>query len=329
MKRRTFITGSAALLAAPDIVRAQGVNGTRRLAILTTAQPVSEMTASGDVKYRALFEELRRLGYVEGQNLTVLRYSAEGHQDRYSEVAKHAIDVAPDVILAFGLMALACKSLAVTVPLVFVYADPVAYGLVASLARPGGSMTGVTTNAGLELWGKRLSILREAAQELKSLYFLTSKADETGAAVRHAAEELGLSISAITLTGDINENTYAQVFETMKARGADGLVVSVTSENLTYRRVIVKLANQFKLPAVYPYRDYIVDGGLLSYGIDLSELNVLAAGQIARILGGMKPAEIPVLEPTRFQLIANVKAAQAIGMTLPSSLLLRADEVIE
>ena len=331
MRRRTFIAGSAALLAGPHIARGQGTT-TKRLAILHTSAALSSITASGDVRYKALFEELTNLGYVEGQNLTVLRYSAEGHQNKYMEVARQAVDAAPDVVLGIGLMAPAYQSLPTTIPLVFVFSDPVAAGLVASLAHPGGHFTGVSTDAGLGILGKRLSVLREVVPRLSKPYYLTLKFDweaAGGAAIRSAADELGLSISAIPIDGEVNENVYARVFTAMRAAGADGLVVAVTSEISTFSRSVVSLANQFKLPAVYPYRSYVLEGGLISYGSTPEELYSLAARQIASILRGMKPADLPVLQPTKIELIVNVKAARAIGLTLPQTLLLTADEVIE
>jgi len=150
-----------------------------------------------------------------------------------------------------------------------------------------------------------------------------------GAILRDAAKQLDLSISTIPISGNIEENAYSETFEAMKADGADGLIVSDTPANTTNSRTIVKLASQFKLPAVYPYREFAVDGGLLAYSIKLAEAYRLAAGQIANIFAGAKPADLPFLQQTRFELIANLMAAQTIGLTLPPSLLLRADEVIE
>ena len=290
------------------------------------------MTATGDVRYTALFEQLSRLGYVEGQNLTVLRYSAEGHQDKYIEVAHRAFDAAPDVILGVGNMAAAYRSLQASIPLVFVYADPVSEGLVASIARPGGNVTGVSTDAGLEILGKRLSILKEAVPTLSNPYYLTVKIDwETaaGAAIRSAAEGLGLTISAIPIDGTIDDNAYERVFAAMRAASADGLIVSVASEISTFSRIVVRLANQFKIPAVYPNRSYAVEGGLIAYATSWEELYSLAARQIASIFEGIKPADLPVLQPTKIDLIVNLKAARAIGLTLPQSLLLAANEVVE
>ena len=190
----------------------------------------------------------------------------------------------------------------------------------------------MSVDAGLEIWGKRLSILKEAVKDLSRPYFLTVKRgweSREGAILRGAAGQLNLSLSCIPISGDIHEDTYPNIFNAMKAGGADGLIVSDTPPNTTNSRTIATLANQFGLPAIYPYGEYTVDGGLLAYSIELSKAYRLAARQIADIFAGAKPADLPFLQQTRFQLIANLKAAQAIGLTLPPSVLLLADEVVE
>jgi len=169
-------------------------------------------------------------------------------------------------------------------------------------------------------------------RKLSKPYFLTVKSgweSREGTILRNAAGQLDLSLSSVPISGDIHEDTYLDIFEAMKAGGADGLIVSDTPPNTTNSRMIATLASQFRLPAIYPYREYTVDGGLLAYSIELAEAYRLAARQIADIFAGAKPADLPFLQQTRFQLIANVQAAQAIGLTLPPSVLLLADEVIE
>lgn len=330
MKRRTFVAGSAALLTMPGIVRAQTTKPTKRLAMIRPAGPVSVMTPNGYPYYKVFFEELARHGYVEGHNLTVFRFSAEGHEDRYEAVLQQAIGLAPDVIWCGSGLMIGKKT--TTIPIVAVVLDPVAEGLTTSLARPSGNITGVTIAQGSEIWGKRLSILKEAVVNLKQPSFL-SKENEwnelDGKAARQAAEQLGLSLAPALLKADVSAESYARIFEEIKASGADGLLVDPSVENITHRAIIAALASQHRLPAIYPLREYIVDGGLLAYAIDLSEMFRVGAGQIASIIEGTKPGDIPFFQPTKYQLIANVKAAQAIGLTLPASLLLRADEVIE
>jgi putative ABC transport system substrate-binding protein len=330
MKRREFIAGTTAMLAVPSIVRAQGAKPTRRLAMVRPAGPVSIMTPKGLPAYKVLFDELGKLGYVEGQNLVVFRLSAEGHQDRTRAVLQQAIDADPDVIWCASSQML--RSITTSIPIVSVTSDPIALGSTTSLARPSSNITGVTLDSGLEIWGKRLSLLKEAAQKLKNPYFLALDSiwkGRIGQAVKQAADQLGLSLAPILLKADVSADSYPPIFDEMKASGADGIIVDSSVENLTYRKAITALAARHRLLTVYPFREFVVDGGLLAYAVDLSEAFRLAAGQIASIFGGTKPADIPFLQPTKYQLIANVKAAQAIGLTLPPSLLLRADEVIE
>jgi ABC-type uncharacterized transport system substrate-binding protein len=332
MKRRTFIAGSAALLAMPTIVPAQGAKPTKRLAMVQSAGPVSRMTPTGTRPYMAFFEELGRLGYVEGHNLIVFRFSAEGYQDGYGALIQQAIDAAPDVIWCAGPVPAVLNSTKTTIPIVVLSGDPVAWGFTTSLARPSRNITGVTIDGGQQIWGKRLSILKEAVETLNKPAFLSTTLSwegPAGQAVRRAANELGLSLTQALLQADITSDTYAPVFEAAKAFGVDGLLVSDAGANLTYRQTIIALAAQHRLPIVYPYRDYVLDGGLLAYATDLSELLRVAAGQIVRLFAAAKPGDIPFVQPTKFQLIANVKAAQAIGLALPQSLLLHADEVIE
>ena len=331
MKRRTFIAGSAALVATPTIVRAQAIK-TKRLAMAGSSAPVSAMTPTGTRHYIAFFEELGRLGYVEDHNLIVFRFSAEGHQDRYGAVLQQAIDAAPDVILCPGPVPAVLNSTTTSIPIVVVSGDPVAWGFTTSLARPSRNITGVTIDGGQQIWGKRLSILKEAVKTLNKPAFLSTTLSWEGPAgreVRRAADILGLSLTQAPLPADITSDTYAPVFEAAKAFGVDGLLVSDAGDNLNHRRTIIALAAQHRLPIVYPYRDYVLDGGLLAYATELSEATRLAAGQIVRLFAGAKPADIPFVQPIKFHLVANLKAAQAIGLTLPRSLLLHADEVIE
>jgi putative tryptophan/tyrosine transport system substrate-binding protein len=328
MKRRTFIAGSSALLAMPGIVRAQG--STKRLAIVAAAGSVSIQTPGGSSRYAAFSGELGRLGYVEGRNLSVFRFSAEGHPDRFAAVLQQAINTAPDVIWCPGPVRQVLNATTTPIPIVVVSGDPIAWGFTSSLARPSRNITGASIDGGQQIWGKRLTILMEVVDKLKKPAFLTSRWDGPQAlALRRAADELGLSLTQVTSGPDITPETIATAFETAKLFDVDGLLVIDSAEALAQRETIIALAVQHKLPIVYPYREYVLDGGLLAYATDLLEVMRVGAGQIVRLFKAAKLAEIPFVQPTKFYLIANVKAAQAIGVTLPQSLLLRADEVIE
>jgi putative ABC transport system substrate-binding protein len=222
MRRRTFIAGTVTLLAMPRIVRAQGFKPTKRLAMVGTSAPVSLMTPNGSQYFRALFEELGRLGYVEGQNLIVFRFSALGHPDTYRALLQQAIDASPDVIWCPGPVPAALKSITTTIPIVVLAGDPVAWGFTTSLARPSGNITGVSIDGGKEIWGKRLSILQEAVVSLKRPSFLSTTISwegPQGQGVRQAADELGLSLTQAFLKADSSSDSYAPVFEETKASG--------------------------------------------------------------------------------------------------------------
>src|SRR5262249_46784688 len=204
MKRRTFIDGSATLVAMPNVVRAQGAKSTKRLAMVNAAAPVSDMTPSGSQRYKVFFEELARLGYVENRNLICFRFSAEARKGRYAAVLQQAIDTAPDVLWCPGPVPAVLNSTTTTIPIVVVAGDPVAWGFTTRLARPSGNITGVTIDGGQEIWGKRLSILKEAVESLKEPRFLSptgSWEGPAGQAIRRAASELGLSLTQAPLKG--------------------------------------------------------------------------------------------------------------------------------
>jgi putative ABC transport system substrate-binding protein len=282
---------------------------------------------------QGLFRCAGRPGYIEEQNLVVFRFSDRQGLENYETLGQELVEAAPDVIfVAGGDVVAALRPFVPTTPIVSITNDPVARGFVSSLTRPDGNITGVSVDAGLEIWGKRLSILKETVRKLSKPYFLTVKSgweSREGTILRNAAGQLDLSLSSVPISGEIHEDTYPDIFEAIKASGADGLIVSDTPPNTTNSRTIATLASHFRLPAIYPYREYTVDGGLLAYSIELAEAYRLAARQIADMFAGAKPADLPFLQQTRFQLIANVQAAQAIGLTLPPSVLLLADEVIE
>jgi putative ABC transport system substrate-binding protein len=224
------------------------------------------------------------------------------------------------------------KAATATIPIVGIMADPVAFGLVTSFARPGGNVTGVSVDAGVEIWGKRLQILREAIPTASRVGYLASRGvweNPDGAAVQEAAKRAGISLVGPLLEGAIEEGEYRRVFEAMMQERVDALVVSDQAEHYTNRRLIVELAERTGLPALYPYREHVELGGLMAYTFDLVDLWRRSAGYIDQILKGAKPGEIPVYQATKFELVINMKAANAIGLTIPPALVLRADEVIE
>jgi putative ABC transport system substrate-binding protein len=334
MKRRQFfiLIGSAAAFW-PRAARAQQRPNIKRIAIVHPTENPGNMTIDGRPSFRAFFAELGRLGYVEGQNLVAERYSGEGKADRYAALAGNIVDAHPDLIVSLhGDFARAFKLATTTIPIVAVNSDPVTLGLVPSLARPGGNITGVSVDPGLEIYGKRLELLAEATQKPFNAGFLTIRRQWDGAMgdmVREAARRKGVSLAGALLGETIDETDYLRVFDRMAQDRVDALVVSEVSENLTNRQLIVELAAKHRIPAIYPYREFVDVGGLMAYSIDLADTFRRLAGLVDKILKGANPADIPFYQPTRFDLVINLKTAKTLGLTVPPTLLARADEIIE
>ena len=305
----------------------------KRIAFVYPAAKVSEISVSGRPYYRAFFEELSRLGYVEGQNLGVERYSGEGRPERYAELARDVVNTHPDLILAVGArLSLDFKMATTTIPIVTIIIDPIAMGLVASIARPGGNITGVTIAGGLEIIGKRMGLLVEAMPKLSTVGYLASRPfweDPRGAAAREAAKRAGISLTAALLGSAFNEAEYQRVFRSMEQDRADALMVSDEPEHVTNRATIVELAAKGRIPTIYPFREFVEVGGLMAYSIDLADIYRRLANLIDKILKGANPGDIPFYQPTKFELSINLKTAKALGLEMPAMLLARADEVIE
>ena len=332
MRRRDFITALGTAATWPLAARAQQPAKMKRIAFVHPSNKVSELSVSGRPYYRAFFEELSRLGYVEGQNLGVERYSGEGRPERYAELARDVVNTHPDLIVAVAArLSLDFKMATTTIPIVSLIIDPIAMGLVASIARPGGNITGVTISGGLELIGKRIGLLVEAMPKLSTVGYLVSRPwweDPRGEAAREAAKQAGISLKAVLL-GAFNEAEYQRVFRSMEQDRADGLMVSEEPEHVTNRATIVELAAKGRIPAIYSVRDFVEAGGLMAYSPDLADSFRRVANLIDKILRGANPGDIPFYQPTKFELSINLKTAKALGLELPAMLLGRADEVIE
>jgi len=313
---------------------AQQPTTTKRVAIVATSFKVSDMTADRDRYYRAFFEELKRLGFIEGQNLVVERYSAEGQKERHVELAREVVGTHPDVILVFSpSLAFAFKAATTVIPIVTSTGDPVAIGLIPSLAHPGGNITGVAADAGLQLYEKWIELLKELLPKLSSIFVLASKphweGNETSVAVRAGARRTGTSLIPILMGSTINEAAYESAFKSMEPDRADALLVSSEIEHFAYRAALVRLVAERRLPAMYPNRAFVDIGGLMTYAADpVAVMNRLAAST-ADILKGKQPQDIPFYQPTRFELVINLKTAKSQGIDVPQTLLVHADEVIE
>lgn len=331
MRRRELLTGLVGAMAA-SAVRATEAEKTYRLAFMSPSQPVKEMSEVGFL--RGFFKELRRLGYIEGKNLVILRFSAEGDPARYDTMIGEIIRTAPDVVVAANNpLVLRFKELMKTTPIVGLMGDPVAWGIVPSLAHPGGNITGISADAGEELWGKRLALLAEAFPAAKRIGFLCTASfwnSPQGDVVREAAKrKASITLIAPPLEGVYGDAEYRRVFDELQRQKTESLLISDASENLAHTRLIVELAQQARLPALYPYREFVTFGGLMAYAKDVQDMFARAARYADMILKGAKPGEIPIYQADKFITIINLKTVKALDVTIPATLLNGADEVIE
>ena len=274
-------------------------------------------------------QRLRELGWIEGRNLAIEYRWADGRTGRFTEIAAEFVRLKVDVIVTGGLSAVAVKQATSVIPIVFaVAADPVGTGLVASLVRPGGNVTGLSTQAP-DLVGKRLELLREAVPELRRLAILANIGYPASviemSAVQAAAPTLGLEVVALEIQ---RAEDIAPAFEALKDR-ADALYVITDALVSTNRVRINTIALAARLPTMHGVRDYVEAGGLMSYGPNYPDLFRRAGDFVHKILHGAKPGDIPVEQPTKFDLVINVATAKALGLTVSPMLLARADEVIE
>jgi len=328
MRRRDFISLSAgAAVGWPVLARAQQSDRARRIGVLM-AQAANDPV--GRARLEAFHQALQQLGWIEGHNLhTDARWSADKAEDT-RKYATELVDLAPDVILSSGTIAAASLQQATrTVPIVFtLVADPVGAGMVSSLARPGGNATGfISLEYGLS--GKWLELLKEIAPDVKRvavLRDLLSAGIGQFGAIQTAAPSFGMEVSPINASDAGEIERAVQAFARMPN---GGLIVTGSTSNATHRALILTLAARHKLPAVFSNRYFIADGGLISYGPDFVDQFRRAAGYVDRILRGENPADLPVQEPTKYELVINLKTAKALGLNVPQPLLASADEVIE
>jgi putative tryptophan/tyrosine transport system substrate-binding protein len=333
MRRRDFI-GSLLFAAAMGRAQAQQTGKVYRIAFAHPTVPVADQNqaSKGSLVIPAIFEELTRLGYIEGRNLLIERYSGEGRAAHYPELARAAVSSNPDLIIAISNnLVLDFKAATSTIPIVGGFADPIASGIVSSLARPGGNITGVSIDVGEEQWPKRTQLLKEAVPQITRLGILHSRdaRERDTVLIREDALRNSVSIVGPPFERPTDEQEYRRVFAALAQEGAEGLGVGDESENNTYRKLIVELAAKGRLPTIYPFRQFVEAGGLMSYGIDTVEIGHRIAGLVDKILKGAKPGEIPIFQPTYFELSINLKTAKTLGIELPPLLVARADNVIE
>ena len=329
MRRRDFTIGLL-LAAATQSVQAQEHAKQHRIAIIAPAGPVADFSDTGPRAWPAFFDELRRLGDVEGQNLTVERYSGEGRPESYAELAREVVSRNPDVIVAnSNPIALAVRAASDTIPIVWIGVEGIRSGLATSLAHPGGNVTGVNLYD-YEIWGKRLQILKEAVPLASKIAFLLPRRtwERDGQLLREISRPLKISLVGMPLKKS-TPSEYQRAFAEIAPERPDAIIVHDISDLIPFRELIVGLVEKSRLPAMYGYRDYVAAGGLMAYEADLDDVRRRMADDVHQLLNGAKPGDIPIYQATKFALVINLNAAKAIGLTLPPSLLARADEVIE
>ena len=329
MKAKILVYALPALiLAAIHPANAQQPKKVPRIGLLSSSDPASEST-----RFEAIRLALRERGYIEGQNIAIEYRYVEKKQERFFELAAELVRLKVDIIVTAGgtMTVQTAKNATKTIPIVMVGGgvDPVEAGLVESLARPGGNVTGIT-NLSTELGGKRLELLKEAVPKLASIAVLhdwatPSSVVEVKEVLPVAARELGLTVR---YWGVGDANGFEQVFVALTKERPDGLYVPVSALMTANQNRIVGFALKSRLPSIYGNREAVDAGGLMSYGADLTDSYRRVAYYVDKILKGAKPADLPVEQPKKFELVINLKAAKQIGVTIPANVLARADRVI-
>jgi putative tryptophan/tyrosine transport system substrate-binding protein len=313
------------LLAAPLAAEAQPAGKIPRVGVLVLGLP--------DGGLEPFRQGLQDLGYVEGKNIAIAYQSVEGKAERLPELAAELVDLKVDMIVAYAFQAAhAAKQATQTIPIVMVDVgrDPVEAGLVESVARPGGNVTGLT-NMGVQLHGKRLELLKEVVPLASRVAVLVDGATPSQRLLNMqeaepAARALGWTVRAWEVQGT---EDFARVFAAMTAERPNALYVAGGPLMIANRKRIADFAFQRRLPSVYEWRAVVEDGGLMSYGPSRADLSRRAATYVDKILKGAKPADLPVEQPIKFELVLNLKTAKALGITFPPTLLIQADEVIQ
>ena len=279
----------------------------------------------------AFTTRLREVGWLEGSNLRIEYRWAGGDMTRVPSLAKELVELQPDVLVGtVNTVAQALRQYTLGIPIVFVQAgDPVASGLVTNLARPEGNTTGFATGE-YEIGGKWLETLRECTPGLNRVALLFDPASQPwtlyARAIEPAARSLDVQLLPLPVQSDAD---IERAFAEFATKTNSGVIAFPTASVLARRSEIIAFAAKHRLPTMYPYRFFVTDGGLISYGVDVPELYRKAATYVDRILKGAKPADLPVQQPTKYELVVNLKTAKALGLKIPESFLTRADEVIE
>ena len=328
MIRREFMTLLGGAAAWPLAARAQQAGRMRRIGVLLPSAANDPESMS---RVTAFLQGLQELGWTDGRNVRIEFRWGAGDAEQYGKIASDLIALAPDVVLTLGTLSVKALQRATrTVPIVFAQTtDPVGGGLVESLARPGGNVTGFAAPE-FQTSGKYVEVLKEAAPQLTHIAVTRDPGNAAGTAQFAAIQTVASSLGMDTRPVDVREiSEIERVVATAARQPNTGLIVTASAPAQIHRDLLIALAAQHRLPAIYPYRFFAADGGLISYGVDQHDDFRRAAGYVDRILKGEKPADLPVQAPTKFELVINLKTAKTLGLTLPPSLLVIADEVIE
>jgi putative ABC transport system substrate-binding protein len=324
--RRTFLAGTGAvLLAAPLTAEAQGAGKVPRIGFLYYGSP------GPSPEVEAFQQGLRELGYVDGQNIAIEYRFARGQVERLPELAAELVRLKPDVIVTPTTpAALAAKQATSAIPIVFAgVADAVGAGLIAGFARPGGNITGLASISA-ELGGKRLELLKQVVPKVSRVAVLYNPADRANVLVlkelHEAAPALGLTLQPLGVRGP---GEFEGAFVAMTREHAHAIFGAAGVLTFEHRKVLVDLAAKNRLPAMWGHRQFVDAGGLMSYAVNWYDQLRRAASYVDKILKGAKPSDMPVEQPTKFELVINLKTAKALGLTISDSLLRRADEVVQ
>jgi putative ABC transport system substrate-binding protein len=328
IRRRQFLAGALGLLAAPLAANGQPPERIRHIGVL---HYLLESDSEGQAYVRAFLQTLQESGWIVDRNLRIDYRWTGGDPDRTRTYARELVTLAPDVILAAGGTQVGPLQQATrTVPIVFVQvSDAVGGGFVSSMARPDGNVTGFT-NFEFNISAKWLELLKQVAPRMTRTAVLRDPANPSGAAqfgaIQAVAPSFGVEVNPIGLHDAAEIERGVTAF----ARGSNGgLIITPSGLAIVHRKLIVTLIARNRLPAIYPFRYFVVEGGLISYGPDVIEQYRRAAGYVDRILKGEKPGNLPVQQSTKVELVINLKTAKALGLTIPPAVLARADEVIE
>ena len=329
MRRREVIAGLAGAATWPLAARAQQRGGAARIGWLAAAAR-EQRTARKALD--TFGQELRALGYVEGQNIAIEHRFAQRDLGRLPQLAAELVRLKVDAIVAApSPAAVAAKQATDTIPIVMVnVGDPVGLGLIASLARPGGNVTGLSYSVGLETFGKGLELLKDVAPNLRRVAILSNPANPAHALaiknVELAAETLGVQLQPVEARGP---DEFDGAFAAMVKERAGAVIIVADILSVSYAARLAELAVSHRLPSMHAFREEVEAGGLISYGPNFFEPWRRAATFVDKLLKGASPAELPVEQPTKFELVLNLRTARALGLAIPPTLLARADEVIE